>query len=228
MPQARCRHDRLAIRLSLIISRLVAGETLNMHKLAAEFGVSIRTLYRDFHERLMYLDIECSNGCYRLRAGGNSSLATLDVLTFAHRTGVAGLFPGLDRRLISLLLNCNDEPCLAGDTVSHLSPSASLSFYRLVKAITDCHRVTLIADGRRCERLAPYRLIARKGTWFLFAEFKECPAVFSLNEIHVVHPTAEVFRRNERLYRMAERPDFIRALPHFSCIQQSLTAFSSN
>ncbi|MGP0745049.1 transcriptional regulator, partial [Escherichia coli] len=30
MTQADRRHDRLAVRLSLIISRLVAGETLNM------------------------------------------------------------------------------------------------------------------------------------------------------------------------------------------------------
>lgn len=32
MTQADRRHDRLAVRLSLIISRLVAGETLNMGK----------------------------------------------------------------------------------------------------------------------------------------------------------------------------------------------------
>lgn len=50
------RHDRLAVRLSLIISRLVSGETLFIRKLATEFGVSERTLRRDFRERLMYLD----------------------------------------------------------------------------------------------------------------------------------------------------------------------------
>ncbi|EGN3817350.1 MULTISPECIES: DeoR family transcriptional regulator, partial [Bacteria] len=55
MTQAERRHDRLAVRLSLIISRLVAGETLSVRKLAAEFGVSVRTLRRDFRERLMYL-----------------------------------------------------------------------------------------------------------------------------------------------------------------------------
>ena len=32
------RHDRLAVRLSLIISRLVSGETLFIRKLATEFG----------------------------------------------------------------------------------------------------------------------------------------------------------------------------------------------
>lgn len=43
MSQTERRYDRLSVRLSLIISRLLAGETLNMRKLAAEFGVSERT-----------------------------------------------------------------------------------------------------------------------------------------------------------------------------------------
>ncbi|VVY29284.1 DeoR-like helix-turn-helix domain [Escherichia coli] len=62
MTQAERRHDRLAVRLSLIISRLVAGETLSVRKLAAEFGVSVHTLRRDFRERLMYLDLEYQSG----------------------------------------------------------------------------------------------------------------------------------------------------------------------
>ena len=109
MPLAERRYDRLAVRLSMIISRLVAGETLNMQKLATEFDVSVRTLYRDFRERLIYLDLECHQGCYRLRSGAGPQ-GELDVLTFAHRTGIAGLFPGLDRRLVSLLLNCEGCP----------------------------------------------------------------------------------------------------------------------
>ena len=56
MSQSERRHERLAVRLSLIISRLVAGETLAIQTLAAEFGVSVRTLRRDFRERLAYLD----------------------------------------------------------------------------------------------------------------------------------------------------------------------------
>jgi predicted DNA-binding transcriptional regulator YafY len=55
MVQTERRHDRLAVRLSIIISRLLAGETLSVQKLAAEFAVSPRTLRRDFRERLMYM-----------------------------------------------------------------------------------------------------------------------------------------------------------------------------
>ncbi|HHZ1070132.1 TPA: WYL domain-containing protein [Yersinia enterocolitica] len=226
MTQAEHRHDRLAVRLSLIISRLVAGETLYVRKLAAEFGVSVRTLRRDFRERLMYLDLDYQSGYCRLRAGVSGAQGELDVLTFVHRTGLAGLFPGLDRRLVSLLLNCEDAPCLAGHALNISSQSASLSFYRLIKAITTCQRVTLLADGERCERLAPYRLVATDSSWYLIAEYHGHPVVFMLNEIHVIQPTTETFIRNRRLYRLVEDIDFIRALPHFRFIQQSLNSLS--
>lgn len=227
MTQAERRHDRLAVRLSLIISHLVAGETLSVRKLAIEFGVSVRTLRRDFRERLIYLDLEYQNGYCHLRSSNAGAQGELDVLTFAHRTGLAGMFPGLDRRLVNILLTSDDAPCLAGDIFETGKPSAPLSFYRLVKAINTCQRVTLLAEGQRCERLAPYRLIAQKGDWYLIAEYNGHPAVFTLSEIHIVQPTTEVFRRNERLYRLGEDTSFVRALPHIRCIQQSLDALSS-
>ena len=54
------RYDRLAVRLSFIISRLLSGESLALHALAEEFGVSERTLRRDLHQPLSHLDIENS------------------------------------------------------------------------------------------------------------------------------------------------------------------------
>lgn len=89
------RHDRLAVRLSLIISRLVSGETLFIRKLATEFGVSERTLRRDFRERLMYLDLDYYQGQCSLRSDIHSTRQEIDILTFAHRTGLAGVFRAL-------------------------------------------------------------------------------------------------------------------------------------
>lgn len=65
-PDEEARYDRLAVRLSVIISRLMAGETLTLQTLSGEFGVSIRTLRRDLHQRLVHLDIIGENGTYRL------------------------------------------------------------------------------------------------------------------------------------------------------------------
>lgn len=100
------------------------------------------------------------------------------------------------------------------------SPATPQSFYRLVQAITTCQRVTLLADGKRCGRLAPYRLIAQRGHWYLIVEHNDHPAVFALSDIHLVQTLTESFRRNERLYRLTEDLSFIRALPHFQFVQQ--------
>ena len=110
MTQAERRHDRLAVRLSLIISRLVAGETLDLRTLATGFSVSVRTLRRDFRERLMYLDLEYRKGQCRLLFGG--SQRELAVMTFDRYTGVEALFAGMDNYLVaSLFIGPGDSPC---------------------------------------------------------------------------------------------------------------------
>ncbi len=111
MSQTERRHERLAVRLSLIISRLVAGETLDMGLLAAEFGVSIRTLRRDFRERLMYLDLEYRDGTCRLLSGSHQR--ELAVLTFARQSGVEALFPDMDNHMVSSLLSGPGESPLS-------------------------------------------------------------------------------------------------------------------
>lgn len=227
MVQTERRHDRLAVRLSIIISRLLAGETLSVQKLAAEFAVSARTLRRDFRERLMYMDLEYRNGICRLRSGVSGTQRELDILTFAHRSGLADLFPGLDRRLVSTLLESETSPCLVWPVPSGSSPALALSFYRLIKAITARQQVGLQTEDQRTEYLSPYRLVALEGAWYLVAEHNGQPAVLRLDDIQVVQPTVETFRWNEQLYRLSENPGFVRALPHFRCIRQFLDVLSS-
>ena len=50
------KHERLAYRLSDIIVRLNNGERLDIFELADIYKVSIRTLKRDFQDRLTVLD----------------------------------------------------------------------------------------------------------------------------------------------------------------------------
>ncbi|EPB6466501.1 DeoR family transcriptional regulator [Cronobacter dublinensis] len=223
MTQAERRHDRLAVRLSLIISRLVAGETLNMAQLAAEFGVSVRTLRRDFRERLMYLDLEYRRGQCRLRSPGGGVQGELDALTFAHRAGLADIFPGLDRRLAGMLLTAGGMPCLVWQPPQSVSPASSLVFYRLVTAITASQRVLLLADGERCDGLAPYRLISLEGCWYLIGELNGHITVHPLVTIHAVTVLHTTFTPRKRLSQLTTQAGFIRALPHFGYICEVLS-----
>lgn len=106
------------------------------------------------------------------------------------------------------------------------SPAGKLSFYRLVRAISGCQRITILTEGERHEAVAPYRLIALDGYWYLVAEHNRQLRVFRLDEIHLVRPSRETFIRSELLYQLSEDKHFISALPHFRFIQQSLNSFS--
>ncbi|EGB49530.1 hypothetical protein ERLG_04984, partial [Escherichia coli H263] len=114
MSDDRSRHDRLAVRLSLIISRLMAGESLSLKTLSDEFGVTERTLQRDFHQRLVHLDLEYRNGRYSLRRQ-SSPCAIPEMLSFIQNTGIARILPLRNGRLITCLTdNQEPSPALSG------------------------------------------------------------------------------------------------------------------
>lgn len=54
------RHDRLALRLSVIICRFLMGDSLSMRALLEKFGVSECAQRRDVRPRLLCLDITSS------------------------------------------------------------------------------------------------------------------------------------------------------------------------
>ncbi|AVV38798.1 transcriptional regulator [Pantoea vagans] len=228
MSQAERRYDRLSVRLSLIISRLIAGETLNVRLLAAEFGVSERTLQRDFRERLIYLDLEYQNGCCRLLTGGRHEFREEAAMQFARQSGIGSLFPDMDSHLVSSLLNRQGSPpCLVWHQESQASPPRPGIFTRLVRAATEQRLITLLADGCRCDGLAPYRLIFSAGGWFLAGEHLGQITVFPLHIIHSVTFHSEMFTPKREFTSVLLRPEFLKALPHFQCIEDIISSFST-
>lgn len=216
MSQTERRHERLAVRLSLIISRLVAGETLIMQKLAAEFGVSVRTLRRDFRERLTYLDLDFRDGQCSLLSG--SRQRELAVQTFVRHFGVEALFPDIDNQMVTSLLSASEPPCL-------IWPRALAQpdvFTRLVRAITEHRQVTLLAEGGRYSGLAPYRLVCSDGCWYLTGELGGHITVFPLGDIHTVTFHPALFVPDARVRNLLSHPDFLRVLPHFQTFHSLL------
>jgi predicted DNA-binding transcriptional regulator YafY len=223
MAQVERRHDRLAVRLSLIISRLVAGETLDLRALATEFGVSVRTLRRDFRERLMYLDLEYRKGRCRLLSG--SRQRELAVMTFARQSGVEALFPDMDNHLVSSLLSGPGEsPCLIWQGTAQFSSPDSGVFTRLVSAVSEHRKVTLLSNGCRCTGLAPYRLVLREGEWYLTGEYQARVAAFPLADIRAVTLHNDSFTPDTAVRDILSRTDFLQALPHFRFFHSLLVA----
>lgn len=133
-------YDRLSVRLSVIISRLMAGQSLELKALANEFGVSERTLQRDFQQRLIHLDLEHSSGCYRLiRRTGREHLP--NTFAFILNSGISGIIPAQNRRLIRLITSsAGGSPCLIGHGGLPSPITQTTCFLELAEAIRDYPR----------------------------------------------------------------------------------------
>lgn len=219
------QHDRLAVRLSLIISRLMAGESLSLKALSDEFGVTERTLQRDLHQRLIHLDLENEDGRYRLKAGVSQAF-TPEMLSFIRNTGIAQVLPVQNPRLISSMTGDHDTfPCLIW--LSPLNTTATLPdcFSRLIQAIRRQHCISLLADGKRHSSLEPYRLVYYGSDWYLVALQKGEIRVFLLAKVSTVTLTSTRFKRREDISSLTIEEKFISALPHFPFINNLINTF---
>lgn len=218
------RHDRLALRLSVIISRLLAGESLSLKALSGEFGVSERTLRRDFSQRLLHLDLTGDNGCWRLRTNPMRD-HTPGALAFARNTGIARLIPSQSRQLMQLLMDENGtSPCLIG----HVHQPAGIlpdCFQRLAEAIYHHRMVSLLVKGIRHDHLEPYRLIFSQACWFLVASQYGAIRVFRVEEVTSVSLSERSFQRRSETSALIVDADFINALPHFHFISNVIHTF---
>ena len=57
-------HDKIGIRLGLIITKLNNGERFTAEELADEFNVNVRTIQRDLNERLSYIPLQKEQNYY--------------------------------------------------------------------------------------------------------------------------------------------------------------------
>ncbi|EIU7555373.1 WYL domain-containing protein [Providencia rettgeri] len=221
MSQRHRKYDRMAVRLSLLISRLMAGESLYLASLADEFGVSPRTLRRDLHERLAYLDIEYQQGMYRLSPQAQRKIMNKAVLTFARQMGMAHVFPGLDNTLLNLLLlPCHPNPCVIG-YASHRTPGHySVYFETIIQAIVARQHISLQTAERRFEPLAPYQCIYHEDRWYLVAEYQQSLHVLEFKDIQQVANLSSSFVLSKDIQQLLKHQKFIYILPHFQLVTQ--------
>ncbi|QJW56501.1 hypothetical protein HL670_03397 [Serratia plymuthica] len=218
------RHDKLALRLSVIISRLLTGESLSLKALSEEFGVSERTLRRDFHQRLLHLDITSNNGTLRLSTNPMRD-HTPGALAFARNTGIARLIPSQSRQLMQLLMDeSGTSPCLIG----HVQQPAGIlpdCFQRLAEGIYHHRLVSLLVKGIRHDHLEPYRLIFLQACWYLVASQYGAIRVFRVEEVTSVSLSEHSFHRRSETSALIVDADFINALPHFHFISNVIHTF---
>lgn len=160
-------HDTLAKRLGIILTRLNTGERLYLEELSREFGVSERTLQRDFNERLNYLPIQREGACYFLDPKVLGKQTNHEISTLLANMGLDTLFSGKHYLSNGVLNNKSTPPFLfKNPRVEDISENASM-FQKLIESVQQRHVISFVCDGQAYDQFHPYRLVNDRGLWYL-------------------------------------------------------------
>lgn len=168
------KHERLAYRLSDIIIRLNNGERLNIESLAQDYQVCIRTLKRDFQERLATLDFSDSGPVfYRLSPSRVGYLNLTEIRRFANFASIQDLFPKIDRDFFYDKLN--QSIVVKGFDYENIQ-ARTQEFTLINQAIKDCRIISFdyqkvrqqnSQNARKHYYLEPYHLLNKNGIWYV-------------------------------------------------------------
>lgn len=213
-------HEALAQRLTQILLKLNLGEQLLPSELAAEFGVTLRTLQRDLNERLSFLPFEKADGRYRLHPSALGKLSLQDIRQFASMAGVQGLFPDLSPQFLRELFDTRVEQAWmvkGPEYEDHSGREAlftQLSHSILAKLAVSFAYTKAQLDGQTAptktyDPVRPYKLVNHGGVWYLAAEHEGKLKAFVLGKIQRVLTSADTFEPQADLLAMLYNEDSI-------------------
>lgn len=183
------KHETLVYRLVEMLRKLNAGETLNPHDLAEEFKVNVRTIQRDLHTRLNYINLKrVENGGYKMDSSFLGKLSTRDVKNFACLAGINGLFPTLSEDFLREVFDqrMQNAVLIRGQHYEDISHRKE-DFRTIENAISQHHHLnftyTRHNESKEFTQIEPYKLLNHKGIWYLIAHNGEMIKTFSLTRM---------------------------------------------
>jgi len=159
-------HDKLATRLSHILTMFNDGRRLTLEELAKEFSVSERTIQRDF-TRLSFLPIKKQGGYYSLEAYCLGKLSFKDIKQFATFSGIRELYPELSDALIVDTLNVRTNQTLEVRGHEYEDLSAKVDDFNHIAAAVVIQACIVFNYKEKLREVQPYKLINTNGIWYL-------------------------------------------------------------
>ncbi len=207
--------ELLAQRITDILIKLNAGETLVIDELVEQFGTSKRTIQRDINERLAFLPLERSGGKIKLAKAALGKLSKQDINNFAQMCGISELFPSLDSRFItSLLSNVYQSPYLVtGNEFEHDKDIINTNLKKLEAAINQQKLITFQYKSKSYSNIAPYKLINHNQVWYIAIleknSVKKKIKTFHLGNIKALFTLNDSFELCENTLKQIEQSDDI-------------------
>ncbi len=163
---------KYADRLANELARFLAGEELSPKHLAAEYGVDVQAIQRDFNQRFAFLQLERKAGRYKLPASLVGKLSAPDIRRFAGLAGVSRLFPALSDDFLRELFDARLTDVLLVQGMQYEELGDKETTFRTLEAAISQHRMVSIyyqkEDGLKAyPLLQPYKLVNHDGIWYL-------------------------------------------------------------
>lgn len=197
-------HDKLSTRLSQILIKFNNGDRVTIEDLAEEFGVSKRTIERDF-VRFSYLPIIKENKEYYLENLAIGKLNFDDIKNFAIFSGVKSLFPSLTKQFLAEILTdkINKAFLVSNSGFEDIEKKQEI-FYNLTSAICDQKIINFFYNDK-ARVVKPYKLINTNGIWYLNATENEDIKTYTFSKIKSLKVTDEKFIQNINISTFADK-----------------------
>lgn len=206
-------HERLADRLANILTKLNMGYQLSIKELASEFGVSTRTISRDFDRLNTYLPLlqDNENKKFYLDSNYLGKIAPKDIRNFAQLSGISHLYPSLDMSFLRELLDSRAHQIYSAKGYSFEDASQFKELFKVLgKAIQEQRQIGFLYKGES-RLVQPYRLIHHHGSWYLAAVRKDQLRTYRISHIQLMHATHEYpqFIPDQNIVKLVEDDDSI-------------------
>ena len=206
-------HERLADRLANILTKLNMGYQLSIKELASEFGVSTRTILRDFDRLNTYLPLlqDEETKKYYLESNYLGKIAPKDIRNFAQLSGISHLYPSLDMSFLRELLDSRAHQIYSAKGYSFEDASQFKELFKVLgKAIQEQRQIGFQYKGES-RLVQPYRLIHHHGSWYLAAVRKDQLRTYRISHIQLMHATHEYpqFIPDQDIVKVVEDDDSI-------------------
>ncbi|MEG1234903.1 MAG: WYL domain-containing protein [Acinetobacter sp.] len=206
-------HERLADRLANILTKLNMGYQLSIKELASEFGVSTRTISRDFDRLNTYLPLLQDNETkrYYLESNYLGKIAPKDIRNFAQLSGIGHLYPSLDMSFLRELLDSRSHQIYNVKGYSFEDASQFKELFKVIgKAIQEHSQIGFVYKGEP-RLVQPYRLIHHHGSWYLAAVRKDQLRTYRISHIQLTHSPHEYsqFIPDQNIEKLVEDDDSI-------------------
>ena len=173
-------YDKIITRLTIILSKLYQGDKLQPKDLSQEFGVSLRTIQRDFKERLLSFPIFYKDKCWQMESDfkldRNISIKdsiTLDILEeFSKSLGSS--FHTQSSTILNKLKNRHYSPIFTKLNMEDISDEFdSMIAYEEAILSKNSIKIKYATDTKVSEvKINPIKIVNFEGLWYLVATDK--------------------------------------------------------